>query len=210
VNLIRVLLVDDHEMVTESFRRVLETAEDLEVVGTAATVEEAVAAAGTLRPDVVVMDYRLPDGDGISAAARILLDRPDAKILLLTGGGEQGVLSDALEAGLVGFLEKTSAFGTLAAAIRGAARGDAVMASEDLARIVAVADRRDEPDRLTRREKQILELVGEGLSNQAIADRLTLSIHTVRTHVQTILRKLEAHSKLEAVSIATRRGLLHR
>jgi two-component system response regulator DevR len=202
----RVLLVDDHEMVTESFTRALEAEGDVDVVGVAVTVSEAVAAATELRPAVVVMDDRLPDGNGAAAATRIIEQVPEAKVLLLVSRGEPIALPDALGAGRVGFLEKASAFGSLPTAIRALARGDVAPSSEQRFPLVTRTDRRDERPPLTRREREVLGLMVEGLSNPAIAERLTLSIHTVRTHVQAILRKLDVHSKLEAVGIAARLG----
>lgn len=202
----RVLLVDDQEMVTESFTRALEAERDIDVVGVAVTVSEAVAAATELRPAVVVMDDRLPDGTGVAAATRIIERVPEAKLLLLIGGGEPVALPDGLGPGRVGVLEKATAFGSLPTAIRALARGDVVSSSGERLPIVTGAGRRDPPPKLTPREREVLALMVEGLSNLAIAERLTLSIHTVRTHVQAILRKLDAHSKLEAVVAAARQG----
>jgi DNA-binding NarL/FixJ family response regulator len=211
MSVITVLLVDDHEMVAESFRRVLAAGSDIEIIGVAGTAADALAIAVDQRPDVILMDYVLPDANGATAAREILARLPDAKILILTGSEDSTALTAAVEAGCVGYLEKTSALDKLVAAVHAAAAGEVVLSPDDLGR---VATRRDAAGvgaaRLTPRELEILDLLGEGLSNQAIADRLTLSINTVRTHVQTVLTKLSAHSKLEAVAIATRKGLLTR
>lgn len=208
---ITVLLVDDHEMVAESFRRVLVAAGDIEVIGVVGTAADALAVAIDHHPDLILMDYVLPDTNGATAAREILARVPDAKILLLTGSEDRAALTAAVDAGCVGYLEKTNALDKLVAAVHAAAAGEVVLSPDELGRVAA---RRDAvgvgASRLTPRELEILDLLGEGLSNQAIADRLTLSINTVRTHVQTVLTKLRAHSKLEAVAIATRRGLLIR
>jgi len=178
------------------------------MVATAASVAAAVELAASERPDVVIMDDLLPDGDGVVAARRIRADQPEVKALILTGSGNQGALSEALEAGLVGCLEKTAALDRLAAAVRAVTRGEVVIESQTRRRLTRAM--RGDHTELTRREREVLALLAEGLSNRAIAERLVLSLHTVRTHVQTILRKLDAHSKLEAVAVATRDGLLAR
>jgi DNA-binding NarL/FixJ family response regulator len=205
---VRVLVVDDHEMVAESFRRVLAAEDDIEVIATASTAAGALEAALTHAPDVVLMDYLLPDGDGVAATARIREQLPDVKVVLLTGSDVDQALPGALEAGCVGYLEKTSALDKLAPAVRAAASGEVVISAPDLGRLVAKPGSEPRVATLTRREREVLALVAEGLSNQAIAERLTLSVHTVRSHVQSVLEKLPAHSKLEAVAVARRRHLL--
>jgi DNA-binding NarL/FixJ family response regulator len=206
---ITVLLVDDHAMVAESFRRVLVATGDFDVVGVAATVAQATALAVDRRPDVILMDYRLPDGDGVTAARAILALLPDTKVLILSGGEYSRVPFDAVAAGCVGYLDKTGAVEKLVAAVHAAAAGEVVLSAGEL-RLIAANHKASgvASTRLTRREQEILDLLGEGLANQAIAERLTLSLNTVRTHVQTVLTKLGAHSKLEAVALATKSGLL--
>ncbi|HEX3607057.1 MAG TPA: response regulator transcription factor [Candidatus Dormibacteraeota bacterium] len=206
---IRVLLVDDHAMVAEGFRRLLDATGDIEVVAMASTAVAAAEAAVEHRPDVVLMDYRLPDGPGTAAAARIRAEVPGARVIMLTGSDEPDALRAALAAGCVGYLEKTGPLDRLPAAIRAAAAGESVISPHHLAQLSA------EPAApaprhllLTRRELEILRLVAEGMSNQMIADAAVVSIHTVRTHIQAILEKVGAHSKLEAVTIARRQGLL--
>lgn len=207
---IRVVLVDDHDMVVESFRRVLATTSDIDVVGVAGSVTAAVDAARAHRPDVIVLDHHLPDGHGAVAAARIRSELPAIRIVMLTGTDDPGALREAFAAGCVGYFEKTSAFDQLPAAIRAAASGGAVISPEDLARLQR-QDRAPVPPamRLTPREREVLLLVAQALPNGVIAERLSVSVNTVRTHVQVILDKLGAHSKLEAVTVARRRGLLH-
>ena len=206
---IRVVLVDDHDMVAESFRRILATTADIAVLAVAGTTAGAVEAARVHRPDVIVMDHHLPDGRGSVAAMRILAELPDVRIVMLTGTDDPDALAEALAAGCVGYFEKTSAFDELPAAIRAAAAGGAVISPRHLVRL-RQRDRTPTPPGtpLTPREREVLLLVAEALPNAAIAERLSLSVNTVRTHVQVILEKLGAHSKLEAVMVARRRGLL--
>lgn len=203
---IRVMLIDDHDMVAQSLRVVLELEDDIEVVAIANSVAEGVAGAATHQPDVILMDYYLPDGDGITAAARITTEHPGIKIVLLTGSDDRDALRRAVDAGFLGYLDKAEPFDQLAAAVRVAATGHVVISADDFAKVVP-GSRSGVPS-LTRREREILHLIAEGLTNKAIAERLVLSVHTVRTHVQTILAKLGAHSKLEAVAVAKRRRLL--
>lgn len=206
---IRVVLVDDHDMVAESFRRILATTPDIDVIAVAGTAAAAIDAARTHRPDVIVMDHHLPDDRGSAAAARIRSELPEIRIVMLTGTDDPGALADALAAGCVGYFEKTSAFDELPAAIRAAAAGGAVISPHHLVRLQE-RNRTGAPPRtrLTPREREVLLLVAQALPNGAIAERLSLSVNTVRTHVQVILDKLGAHSKLEAVTVARQRGLL--
>lgn len=206
---IRVVLVDDHEMVAESFERVLATTGDIEVVAVAGTAAAAVAAAKEHIPDVIVMDYLLPDDLGAVAATRIRSEHPQIKIVMLSGTDDPRALASALNAGCVGYFQKTRALRELPAAIRAAAAGGAVISPQDLERLGAQPQALGTSTAsLTRREREVLVLVAEGLPNQAIAERLFLSLNTVRTHVQTILHKMGAHSKLEAVRVAEKHGLL--
>jgi DNA-binding NarL/FixJ family response regulator len=204
--MIRLMLVDDHQMFVQSLARVLELEEDIEVVATANSVSAGISAAAEHLPDVILMDYRLPDGDGISAASRIGTDHPHIKIVLLAGSNDPNALRRVVDAGCLGYLDKARSIDDVLAAVRIAATGHVVISASDLARIVAGT--RDDVTSLTKREREILFLIAEGLSNEVIARRLVLSVHTVRTHVQTILAKLGAHSKLEALAIAKRRTLV--
>ena len=201
---IRVLVVDDHSMVAESFRRVLDDAPDVEVVGVVGTVEAAVACVADVVPDVVLMDYVLPDGNGVTATRRIREYLPAVKVILLTGSGAGSALPGALAAGCAGYVEKTTALEHLVPTVRAVVAGDVVIHATELTRLVSPGSRAE----LTSRERGVLAFLDEGLTNREIAERLSLSVHTVRTHVQTILAKLGAHSKLEAVAAARRQGLL--
>jgi len=160
------------------------------------------------------MDYELPDGDGVSAAAAIKRSVPDAKVVILTSFADDAVLVRALEAGCSGFLTKHKSAREVERAVRLAAEGEALISPDVLVRLLPKLSR-SEPERkigfdLTARELEVLGLLAEGLSGEAIATRLYLSPNTVRNHVQNLLPKLGAHSRLEAVSIAARAGLLDR
>jgi len=207
---IRILVADDHKMVAESVARLLSDQQDMEIVAVADTADAAVTMSANLRPDVVVLDYRLPDSDGATAAARIRATNPDTQVVMLTGVGDDRLLVAAIEAGCAAFLTKDKASTELVAAIRVAHSGEAYIAPAMLASLLRRMNRsyHGVGSDLTAREREVLDLLAQALSNQAIADRLVVSVHTVRNHVQSILAKLGAHSKLEAVTIATREGLV--
>jgi DNA-binding NarL/FixJ family response regulator len=209
---ISVLLVDDHEMFAQGLARLLEIENDIVVVGTASGAHDAEQAVLHDPPDVVLMDYRLTDGDGAEATAKIKQVSPSTRVVMLTAISDDAVLLAAIEAGCSGFVSKTNAVEEVVAAVRAAYAGEALISPAMLARLLPKLRRSVEPAgaELTTRELEVLALLAEGLANQAIADKLTVSVHTVRNHVQNILTKLKAHSKLEAVSIAVRRGLIDR
>lgn len=206
----RLLIVDDHSMFADSLGMALSTESDLTVVGTAATLAQARAMIVSEAPDVVLLDHRLPDGLGVDSIHELKALRPSAKIVVLTAAAEDAMLVTATEAGCAGFILKTSPLDELVAAVRTAAAGEIMVSSELLARLLNRLHHRDDQPAhdLTGREREILALIGEGLTNGAIAKRLFISVNTVRNHVQNILTKLDAHSKLEALSIAIRDGLI--
>jgi DNA-binding NarL/FixJ family response regulator len=207
---IRVLLVDDHRMLAEAVQRVLEPEGDVEVVGVATTAADAVAAVDRLHPDVVLLDHHLPDGDGASLAAEVRTRQPGTTVLLMTGSTDDRVLARALEAGCAGILTKSEPAGAIAAAVRAAAAGDPVMPPDVLRRLLPrLAGTAPRPGHdLTPRELELLGLLADGVATGVIADRLSLSVHTVRNYIQSVLTKLGARSRLEAVAIARREGLL--
>ena len=207
---VRVAIVDDHAVLASSLGMVLDAEPDLESVGTAASLEKARALLATSSPDVVLLDHRLPDGDGVAAIADLRRVAPDARFVVLTASTADHVLVAAIEAGASGFVSKTRDLGDVTQAVRAAAAGESVISPEMLARLLPRL-RATEPqphDSLTEREREVLTLLAEGLSNAAIADRLVVSVHTVRNHVANLSAKLGAHSKLEALAIAVREGLL--
>ena len=203
---IRLLFVDDHAMVIDTFCRALDREDDITVIATATTAGDAYDAALAHQPDVILMDYVLPDGNGVTAA-RILAELPDSKVILLTGSGAGHGLRAAVTAGCVGYLDKTGSLDKVISAVRAVASGAVIMSREDLTRLIPdPADSRARA--LTTREREILGLVADGLPNLAIAEHLTLNVTTVRKHVQNMLTKLHAHSRLEAVAVARRIGVL--
>ena len=208
----KILLVEDHQMVAQGIVELVGAEPDLAVVGVEATVAGATDAAARLRPDVVLMDYRLPDGDGVEATRRIREVAPSSAVVMVTSVASENVLLGAIDAGCAAFVLKDSPMQDVIDAARAAGRGESVIAPSLLARLLPRLRRSEAapPTTLTEREQQVLELLVEGLSSQAIADRLFLSMNTVRNHVQNILVKLGAHSRLEAVATAVKSGLVHR
>ena len=207
---VRVAIVDDHAVLASSLGMVLDAEPDLESVGTAATLEKARSLLATSSPDVVLIYHRLPDGDGVAAIGELREVAPEARFVVLTASTADAVLVAAIEAGASGFVSKTRDLGDVTSAVRAAAAGESVISPEMLARLLPRL-RATEPlphDSLTDRERQVLTLLAEGLSNAAIAERLVVSVHTVRNHVANLSAKLGAHSKLEALAIAVREGLL--
>ncbi|TAK20463.1 MAG: response regulator transcription factor [Chloroflexota bacterium] len=213
----RVLLVDDHRLVSEMLRQALEVAEDIEVVGVAANGADAVVQARRHQPDVILMDVEMDGTNGIEATRQIVAALPTTRIIMLTANDDQSTVLDAMEAGAVGYLTKDkAAVDDVVDTVRRAAQGEIMLPPSLIGRLVtSLAARRREQferqviaDALTMREKEILTLIADGADNKSIADRLIVSPHTVRTHVQNVLAKLGAHSKLEALTIAVRRGLV--
>ena len=213
---IRVLIVEDHRVLAEGLAFALGQDPDLEVVGIAGAVGDAVRLAGEARPDVVLLDYHLAEGTGAEAATAIRHERPDAAAVLLTGDTSDAVLLDAVEAGACGVLLKSQALGDVGAAVRRAAAGEMLIPAATLMGVVGrLRDRqRQEQARarfqtsLTGREHEVLRLMAQGLDTRAIAERLVIGETTVRGYVQKILRSLDAHSRLEAVVRAGEEGLL--
>jgi DNA-binding NarL/FixJ family response regulator len=207
---IRVVIVDDHDLVAEALRRALGEEPDIEIVGMANSVATAVQVARVFRPDVMVMDYRLPDGTGAQAASVLKVEQPDIEIVVLTGLVNRVTLADALEVGCSGFVSKDGRFAELTDAIRAVHAGEVRVPAalvHDLANHL-----RPRPhslgDDLTPREHAVLVLLAAGKSTTDIAETLFLSIHTVRNHIRNLLTKLQVRSRLEAVAVATRLGLI--
>jgi DNA-binding NarL/FixJ family response regulator len=207
---IRVLIVDDHDVFASSLAQVLGLEPDLLALGTASSIAEARTMIPSTLPDVVLMDHRLPDGDGVEAIAELQELRSSTKFVVLTASTADHVLVTAIESGATGFLSKSRSLDEVRSAVRAAHSGEAVISPEMLARLLPRLNRRREPGRveLTERELEVLALLSEGLTNTDIAKRMVVSVHTVRNHVANLSAKLGAHSKLEALSIAIRRGLL--
>jgi DNA-binding NarL/FixJ family response regulator len=209
VAVIRVLVVDDHAVFSDALALILGSEPGIEVVGKGGSVREAIASAHALQPDVVLLDVHMPDGSGIEAAAAIKKDRPQTQVVILTSDEEESVLRSAVQAGVTGYLSKHESAAQVVAAVRGAARGEALIAPYMLARLLHGLQKKDEPGPatpLTPRELQVLRELSLGRDNEAVAKSLKMSPNTVRTHVQNILSKLDVHSKLEAVSRGIREG----
>ncbi|MEV0339280.1 response regulator transcription factor [Nocardia sp. NPDC050713] len=210
---IRVLLVDDQQLVRAGLRMLCETADDLEVVGEAATGADAVRFAGRTRPDVVLMDLRMPGMDGTRATATILAERPATRVLVLTTFDDDEHLYPALSAGACGFLVKDASPTDLLDGIRRAAAGDRPFSPGVLGRVVDSAliahTYRETPSApsflgLTARESEVLELVTDGLSNAEIADRLHVGITTVKTHITNLMTKTGATNRVRLAALGLR------
>jgi DNA-binding NarL/FixJ family response regulator len=192
--MIRLLLVDDQPLIRAGLRMLCEAEPDLTVAGEADNGRDAVTLANRLLPDVTVMDLRMPGVDGITATRRILAERPAARIVVLTTFGDDDHLYPALSAGACGFLLKDAPPAELVSGLRAAAAGDSPFSQEILKRLVAraVHARQERPQPvagLTARERDVLALVAEGLSNTEIAERLHIGVTTVKTHITSLMAK---------------------
>jgi len=209
-NVISVLIVDNDRTTTASFQALLDRHEGIEVVGVATTSALAVDGARRLRPDVVLVTVELPDGDGITTTRIIRTDVPSTKVILMTRKHDDAVAIAGIEAGCAGVLDKSRAWVELVSAVRAAYHGETTISQEELQRVLAKVRRQDPSGRsthLTNREEEVLACMREGLPNAKVAERLGISANTVRNHVQRILYKLNAHSKLEAVVATSGEGL---
>jgi len=205
---LRVFLVDDHEVVRSGLRSLLEADDDIEVVGEAATAEEAVTRGVALGPDLAVLDVRLPDGDGIEVCRELRSRLPDLQCLMLTSFADDEALFSAIMAGASGYVLKQIRGNDLLNAVRRVGSGESLI---DPAMTKRVLDRlRDGPahderlDRLSDQERRVLELVAEGLTNRQIADRLYLAEKTVKNYVSSMLSKLGMGRRSEAAAYAAR------
>ena len=207
---IRVLLVDDHAMFASSLAFVLDAEPDIRVIDTAATAQAALEKCAATHPDVVLLDHRLPDGDGVGLIKPLLENRPSPQIVMLTASTSDHTLISAIEAGASGFIDKSRDLGDVISAVRSAAAGESLVSPQLLARLLPRLRRQqiDPADSITERERDVLGYLAQGLTNAQIAARLTVSVHTVRNHIANLSAKLGAHSKLEALSIAVRKGLV--
>jgi DNA-binding NarL/FixJ family response regulator len=204
---IEVLVVEDHRMFAEALTAMLSSQPGIRVVGSTGTAAGAVAEARRLAPTVVLMDYRLPDGEGTAAARAIRAERPATRVLILTASAEESLLREVMRAGCSGIVTKGRSVPELVRAVRAAAAGETVIAPSVLARVMA-ADRESPAGLLSDREIEVLRLVADGLDTREVALRLDLSVHTVRNHLQSCIRKLGVHSKTQAVAAAIRRGII--
>jgi DNA-binding NarL/FixJ family response regulator len=211
-----VLVADDQAMIRVGLRKILEAEADLSVVGEAGDGEDAVAEARLLRPDVVLMDIRMPVLDGIEATRRIVAALPSTRVLVLTTFGLDTYVFDSLRAGASGFMLKDAPPEELVAAVRIVAAGDALLAPAVTRSVVEEFVRRPAAppptppalDELTPREREVLDLLARGLSNPEICDRLVISEATAKTHVARILQKLGLRDRVQAVIYAYESGVV--
>lgn len=205
-----VVVVDDHRTFAELLALALEAEPDLNCAGVAATVGQGLALVDRLRPGVVMMDVQIGDEDGIAATEELVRRYPGIRVVILTAHASRAVLNRASDAGACALLPKDGSLAEMLATVRTARRGGLVVHPELLRRIVATARpvAKDNLPPLTRREQEVLELLAEGLDARSVAKKLSISLHTCRGYIKSLLLKLEAHSQLEAVAIANRNGLI--
>jgi DNA-binding NarL/FixJ family response regulator len=203
-----VLIVEDHLMVAAGLAAMLEDEPDLQVVGQAAPVAAAVEAVAELRPDVVMLDFRLPDGQGADAIGAVLEGFPEAKVLTVTAHSEAEALGPAVSAGVMGFVRKDAPGDDLVTAVRTVAAGGAYFSRDAMAQIIR--GQRPEAARpaVSEREVEVLQRLADGLPIPAIARELELSQHTVRNHLRAVMAKLGVHTSLDAVVHGARAGLI--
>jgi DNA-binding NarL/FixJ family response regulator len=206
---VRVLIIEDHTVVAEGLAALINQQGDMKVVGRASTVAECVPAAAELTPDVILLDFRLPDGTGAEAAAAIRTIRPEAKMIFLTREDSDAARFAAVQSGASAFIHKSKAASEVVTAIRDVARGRMLITPRTIATLLAKRKAIDaQLESLTVREKEVLRLMAEGLPSRGVAARLGISYTTVRTHIRSLGSKLGVHSKLEAIVKARELGLI--
>ena len=215
MNSIRLLLVDDQDIVRAGLRSLLEEHPNLEVIGEAGGGAEAVTLAAQLQPDVVLMDLTMPDMSGAEATRRIKEIAPEVNVLALTIHEDEAYFFEMLNAGASGYVPKRASPDDLLAAIRVAAAGDVFLHPivagalvQDYLRRVRSGAEHESYDGLTRRQREVLTLIAEGISNQDIAHRLDISVRTVERHRENIMERLNLHSRTDLVKYALRKGLI--
>jgi len=217
MNKIRVLLADDHHLFREGLAKILDSEGDFQVVGQANDGLEATIKARELKPDLILMDVGMPVCDGLEATQRIKQERPDVTIVMLTVRDDSEKLFEAIRNGAQGYLLKSIRCQNMLSLLRGAVQGEAAITPalggrmlEEFRRVdkLAAQSPAEKHATLTVREQQVLVLVAAGATNQEVADKLNLSIHTIKSHVRKILSKLQLNSRHEAASFARREGLV--
>lgn len=203
------LIADDHAIVREGLRRVVAQREDMVVVGEASSGEDAIEMVGRRRPDIVLMDARMPGIGGLQATQRLTRDSPDVRVIIFTAHSEQELLWDALDAGAQGFVLKDSDSSTLVGAIGQVAAGEPFVDPRLAPDFLRQLARPRQSGVLSAREREILQMLADGYSNREVSERLVLSVETVKTHVKHILAKLEAEHRTQAVAIGIRQSLIH-
>jgi len=210
---VKLLLADDHKMMRDGLRAVLEKEEGVEIVGEAATGHEAIELARRLRPEIVIMDISMPDLNGVDATHRIVAEWPSAKVIVLSMSSDRRYVVAMLAAGAVGYVLKDSDSGELVQAVRAVARGHTFLSPSITGLLVgglveSETRSRSKSERpLTTREREVLQLLAEGRSSKEIASRLAISVHTVETHRRQIMDKLSLRTIAELTKYAIREGL---
>ncbi|SDS97985.1 response regulator [Actinoplanes derwentensis] len=211
---VRVLLADDHALIRSALQMVLAGADDIEVAGEAETGAAAVRLAGQLRPDVVLMDIRMPDLDGIEATRRITAEPGAPRVVVLTTFDDEEYVYGALRAGASGFLVKDMALEEIVTAIRVVATGDALIAPSVTRRLIEMVVKNPAPSgavslsTVTGREREVLTLIGQGATNAEIAEQLHITTPTVKSYVSRLMTKLAARDRVQLVIVAYRAGLV--
>lgn len=206
--MIRIVLADDHAVVRQGLKMFLALDPELEVVGEAANGAQALEQVGLLKPDVVLMDLKMPVMDGLTAIGRIRAAYPETEVIAVTSVLEDAAIIDAVRAGAIGYLLKDTEADDLCRAIKAAAAGQVQLSPLAAARLVREVRAPDSPEQLSPRELEVLRLIARGLSNREIAQELVISEKTVKTHASSILSKLGLASRTQAALHAMRLGLV--
>ncbi|GAA3162690.1 response regulator transcription factor [Planomonospora alba] len=208
MDVIRVVLVDDHEVVRRGVAALLDSEDDIEVVGEAGTAESAVTRINALQPDVAVLDVRLPDGSGVDVCREVRSRRPELACLMLTSFADDDALFDSVMAGASGYVLKQIHGSDLVGAVRTVASGQSLLDPQTtasmLARLRDQESRKDPLAALSAQERQILDLIGEGLTNRQIGERMFLAEKTVKNYVSNLLGKLDMQRRTQAAALVTR------
>lgn len=212
---IRVLIVDDHTLFRESLWSLLNAAEGIEVIGEAGGGIEAVRKATELWPDVVLMDIAMPDMNGLQATRLIKKKCPSTKVLILTMYDTEQYVFELIESGASGYILKKAAGRELVSAIKAVSEGDAYLypsvarkVLDEYRQLIKAGDKKENQERLTERELELVGLIAEGKTNREIADLLNISLHTVKSHRLNLMRKLKVHDRTQLVRYAIREGLI--
>ncbi len=209
---IRILVVDDHAIMRDGIRALLNLHDDIEIVGEASEGKEAIEKVEELAPDVVVMDIAMPGMDGLEATRRITKKNPKVKVLVLSQHDNREYILSAIKAGVVGYVPKRALGSELVSAIRAVHQGDSYLYPSAAAAVIRdyLKGAVKEPyDRLTAREREILKLIAEGHTSREIADKLFISLKTVLGHRTKIMEKLDLHNRTELIKYAMRKGLVN-